>query len=67
MKITDEELATLEACQTGEEWNDACDAIKTARNGRYPEDWWQRVKLSGMMDRILQRWGSDSRLKYSVL
>jgi hypothetical protein len=28
----------------------------------YPDDWWDKVKLSGMMDRIMDRWGADSDL-----
>ena len=62
-KITKEELERLEACQTADEWADACDAVKDARDGNYPEDWWPKVKLSGMMDRILERWDETSELK----
>ena len=62
-KITKEELERLEACQTADEWADACDAVKAARDGNYPEDWWPKVKLSGMMDRILERWDETSELK----
>ena len=62
-KITKEELERLEACQTADEWADACDAVKDARAGNYPEDWWPKVKLSGMMDRILERWDETSELK----
>ena len=58
--ITDEELKSLEACQSGEDWRDACDKIKAARDGMYPDDWWDKVKLSGMMDRIMERCGADS-------
>ena len=63
MKITKEELKSLEACQTEQDWSDACVAVKEARNGLYPPDWWDKVKLSGMMDRIMARWGADSELK----
>lgn len=56
--ITDEELKDLEACQSAQDWRDACDRIKAARGGMYPDDWWDKVKLSGMMD----RWGADSEL-----
>jgi len=66
MKITKEELESLEACQTGQDWSDACDAVKEARNGLYPSDWWDKVKLSGMMDRVMARWGEDSELKIST-
>ena len=61
--ITEEELARLEDCQSAQDWSDACDAVKEARDGHYPDDWWNKVKLSGMMDRILGRWGADSNIR----
>ncbi len=68
-KITDQELESLKACQTEADWSKACAAIKDARGGgpnAYPPDWWKRVKLSGLMDRIFARWGSDSDLKMEL-
>lgn len=61
--LTPSELEILEQCQSAKEWNDACDKIKAARNGEYPNDWWSVMKLSGRMDKIFTRWGSDSSLK----
>ena len=61
--LTDEELTMLEACQSEEDWSKACKAIKGARNQMYPSDWWDKVKMSGMMDKIMSRWGADSSLK----
>ena len=61
--LTDTEMSLLNGCQSADDWSNACDKIKKARGGEYPEDWWDKVKLSGMMDRILARWGSDSSLK----
>ena len=61
--ITPEELKSLEACHDSADWSKACDAIKQARQGLYPDDWWAKVKQSGMMDRIMARWGQDSELK----
>ena len=61
--LTQEELSILKACQSAEDWGDACDAIKEARGGMYPDDWWDKVKLTGMMDRILGRWGADSQIR----
>ena len=63
MKITHEELQRLEDCQSAQDWADACDAVKEARDGQYPDDWWDEVKLSGMMDRVLGRWDESSELK----
>ena len=60
--ITQEELELLDSCQSAKDWGQACDKIKKARGGEYPPDWWDKVKLSGMMDKILARWGRDSSL-----
>ena len=64
--ITNEELSMLEACQSAKDWGQACDTIKKARGGDYPEDWWEKVKLSGMMDRIFSRWGGSGDLKLTT-
>ena len=61
--ITPNELKSLEACHDPADWSKATDAIKQARQGLYPDDWWPKVKQSGMMDRIMQRWGANSELK----
>ena len=60
--ITDDELKDLEACQSAQDWRNATNKIKAARGGMYPDDWWDKVKLSSMMDRIMYRWGADSEL-----
>ena len=63
INITDAEIQRLEECRTADDWNDACDAVKRARGGQYPPDWWQRVRLTGMMDRILRRFGASSDIQ----
>ena len=63
MNITKEETASLEACQSADDWSVAGGKIKSARNGMYPPDWGDKVKMSGMMDKIMARWGSDSELR----
>jgi hypothetical protein len=64
--ITEAELQILEACQRETDWSEACKRIKGFRDGVYPDDWWARVKLTGMMDRIMARWGKNSELKFST-
>ena len=64
--ITEEELAMLEACQSANDWSEATKKIKAARGQAYPEDWWEKVKESGMMDRILSRWGGSGELKLTT-
>ena len=66
MNITEEELESLEACQSAQDWSKACKKIKEVRSQAYPDDWWNKVKLTGMMDRILARWGDDSEIKVST-
>ena len=61
-RISDKELKLLERCQSAADWGIACDSIKRTRGGGYPDDWWDKVKLSGMMDRVMSRWGADSNL-----
>lgn len=58
MKITDEEIEKLKNTKTEGEWNAVCDEIKKSRNGQFPSDWWPRVKLSGIMDEAIARFGS---------
>ena len=65
-KITEKELDLLRSCQTEVQWNRACDSIKKARDGSYPSDWWDKVKLTGLMDNIMERWSDDSELKMST-
>ena len=65
--ITERELSMLWDCQSAQDWSTACGKIKTARGGEYPEDWWKKVKTSGMMDEILARWGRNSSLKISKM
>lgn len=64
--ITKEELAMLEACQSANDWSEATRKIKDTRGQTYPEDWWEKVKLSGMMDRIFSRWGGSGDLKLTT-
>jgi hypothetical protein len=55
--ITEAELATLEAAKDDTEWNDACAVIKTARDGAFPSDWNEKVRVGGVMDRFIKRFG----------
>jgi len=61
-ELTKHEIVLLEKAQTAADWGAACDFIKGRRGGDYPCDWWDKVKLSGMMDRVMSRWGADSDL-----
>lgn len=56
--ITDKEMEMLNNCKTEDEWNNACNTVKKARRGTYPRDWFQKVILSGMINKVLGQ-GSD--------
>jgi hypothetical protein len=54
-ELTQEELDTLKASKSGEEWNAICDAIKT-KHGGYPDDWFQKVIMSGVLVTTSANW-----------
>ena len=60
--LSTHEMDMLNKCETAEDWGNACDFIKGRRGGEYPHDWWDRVKMTGLMDKIMSRWGASSRL-----
>jgi len=64
--LTNDELEMIKACASGTAWRDVCDKIKAARDGQYPPDWWEKVKLSGLMDKVMERWGANSDLRLEV-
>ena len=61
-RISEKELNLLEACQSANDWHIITDRMKADRGGEWPEDWWEKVKMSGMMERIMSRWGATSDL-----
>lgn len=65
--ITTQELDMIENVRTPEQWDAACDTVKANRGGRYPDDWWPRVKLTGLMDKVMARYGETSELKVTRL
>ena len=64
MNITKSQLESLESCTTPSQWGEACDAIKAASESKVclPDDWWEKVVESGLMDRVTSRWGGSSSL-----
>lgn len=59
----DDVMALLESCQSAADWEAACETIKEAHNWSYPTYWWEDVKKSGLMDRIMARWGTSSEIR----
>ncbi len=50
-ELTKNEIERLNEAKTEHEWNDVCDAVKAARDGNYPRDWYSRVVRSGLLNR----------------
>jgi len=44
------------------EWRDNCNLVKKECDG-YPAWWYEKIILSGFADSILQRWGSDTKIR----
>ena len=59
-KMTQAYFDLLESCQSEEDWDKACDRIKS--EGGYPSDWYATVVLSGLMARIAARWNGDDKI-----
>lgn len=55
-EILETELASLRATRSEQEWNRLCDTIKALRGGQYPDDWWPKVVLSGLMSEAQLNW-----------
>jgi len=53
--MTNDELEKLKSTKSENEWNVCCDQIKKAHNG-YPDDWYQKVVLSGLMAETQASW-----------
>jgi hypothetical protein len=47
--LEDQELDALKATKNEHEWNELCDAIKAKRGGHYPQNWYSKVIMSGLM------------------
>lgn len=56
MNLTDQEFTTLTTTKSEWEWNNACDAVKKARNGQYPNDWFIKILASGVMATTQLNW-----------
>jgi hypothetical protein len=64
--ITEAEITMLESCNNEREWDDACDAVKKARDGQYPSDWWVRVMKSGLATQLATKWNNPRAFDITV-
>lgn len=54
--LTPENMNTLNACQSDDDWNNTVAAIKKEHGG-YPSDWYEKMLATGLMDKIVGRFG----------
>ena len=52
MNLTEDEMIKLRNAKSESEWNAVCDEIKTARNGTYPPDWFDKMIETGLLSAI---------------
>lgn len=58
MNITQEKLNKLKVARSEQQWNNACDEIKAARNGHLPSDWQVKVMFTGIKKDASRTWGN---------
>lgn len=54
--LTFPELVRLSGSRSEEEWGQACDAVKHARGGEYPHDWFLKVIVTGLLTMVKAQW-----------
>ena len=64
--LTDEEIASLEACSSESQWNATCAEIKKVRGGKFPPDWYVKMLASGKMHSIVSKFGGDDRIRITT-
>jgi len=52
----------LENCDSETDWSNACDLIKKAHSGGYPDWWYQTVVIDGLINKIRAKWGATGPL-----
>jgi hypothetical protein len=63
--LTEEELQSLKDSKTEDEWSALCQAVKKARGGQYPLDWFAKVIQSGLSSQKSQSFGYESPIRIS--
>lgn len=61
--VTDNELSLLDRCKSVGEWDAAVAAIRRARGGDFPVNWFTKVERSGLAKMIFKRWGGTPQMK----
>lgn len=54
--LSDSDLQALHGARSELEWNSVCDQVKKRHRGQYPDDWYVKVVLSGLIARKTFEW-----------
>jgi hypothetical protein len=63
MNLTEAEYAALESAATLADYARTCDAVKAARGGEYPDDWYTRVLASGLATRKAAQFNVSDKIE----
>lgn len=56
MNLTAPKIASITLSKNSTEYENAVDAIKAARNGQYPPDWYATFLAGGQLQKIRAGW-----------
>ena len=66
--LTQAEMDRLENCSSKEEWNEICLAVKKARGGAYPSNWYNMVLTpGGYLEKVGERTGMETSMTYTTI
>lgn len=57
-----EVVEMMTSCTNNKEWGEACDRVKEAHGGGYPDYWYSEMIMSGLIDRVLGEGSSKLRI-----
>jgi hypothetical protein len=55
LTIEQDVVAYMAKAVSESDWNDRCDAVKSANNG-YPSFWYEAIVMSGVMASTARKW-----------
>lgn len=57
----------MESSASSQEWNTNAHKIKADHGGKYPEDWYSVIVVSGLAARVMERFGQKAEIKVLTL
>ncbi|KKM73495.1 hypothetical protein LCGC14_1409910 [marine sediment metagenome] len=49
-------ISLMQSSTSEDDWNDNCDKVKAANNGKYPTYWFMAIIVSGLMGKVQETW-----------